>query len=71
MESHDINSMLRARQERLRRWADLEGKSPTMRDDLYRQHASHRRLRRNPRRLAVRGGKLLVAALCVWLSGGR
>jgi hypothetical protein len=26
----------------VRRWADLEGKSPTMRDELYRQHASRK-----------------------------
>lgn len=50
----------------VRRWADLEGKSTTMRDDLYRQYARHRTAGGNTRQFIGILGELIVTALDAW-----
>jgi hypothetical protein len=52
----------------LRQWADMEGKSPTMRDDLYRRHAARRLPRRSSLVLLATSGKLIAAFVHAWLN---
>jgi hypothetical protein len=58
---------LRARSDEVvRRWADLEGKSESMRADLYREHALRPMPSAKPRvRISVLG-ELILAALEAW-----
>jgi hypothetical protein len=55
----------------LRQWAEMEGKSPTMRDDLYRRHSLVRQSRTSvPASFAI-SIKLIAAIVNSWLSGSR
>jgi hypothetical protein len=55
----------------VRRWAELEGKSDTMRDELYRRHAAPRRSRLKLASLLLPGSKLIAAVLQSWFSNSR
>jgi hypothetical protein len=50
----------------VRQWADLEGKSPTMRDDLYQKYAEQPAPILKQRSRIVLLAELLVAALDTW-----
>jgi hypothetical protein len=50
----------------IRRWADLEGKSATMRDDLYREHAPQPTLDRKPKARIGVLGELVIVVLEAW-----
>ncbi len=57
--SHDVH---RRQPDAVRRWADLEGKSPTMRHDLYARYAPPRPSRRRALSIAS-----LAAEAAAWL----
>lgn len=72
MDHWDSLTTLRApKSDPLRKWADMEGKSPTMSEDLYRRHVANRPPRRNALALLVMSGKLIAAAVHAWLTGSR
>jgi hypothetical protein len=68
----NLIAKLRAPQaDRLREWADMEGKSPTMRDDLYRRHALARQSRSFATAPVAISVKFIATVVHAWLSGSR
>jgi hypothetical protein len=62
MDHWDLVGKLRAPAgDALRRWAEMEGKSPTMRDDLYRSARASRPIQRIPIVVLATSGKLIAA----------
>jgi hypothetical protein len=55
----------------VKRWAELEGKSATMRDELYRRHVSTRRTQLKLSALILPGSKLIAAVLQSWFGNSR
>jgi hypothetical protein len=55
----------------VKRWAELEGKSDTMRDELYRRHAPTRCVRLKLSALILPGSKLVVSVLQSWFGTNR
>jgi hypothetical protein len=49
----------------------MEGKSPTMRDDLYRRITAAQPSRRNTFPLLIVSGKLIAAVVHAFLNGSR
>ena len=50
----------------VRRWAELEGRSATMRDELYQQYAQRSRKRRNLLTAGYASVEFAVVLLDVW-----
>jgi hypothetical protein len=55
----------------LRRWADMEGKSPTMSEDLYQQCTETGAPHRDTSALFGASGKLFVAILHAWAAAAK
>jgi hypothetical protein len=55
----------------VKRWAELEGKSDTMRDELYRRHVPARRVRLKLSALILPGSKMIAAVLQSWFGSNR
>lgn len=55
----------------VRHWAEIEGKSPTMSEDLYEQQALHQPSRLNPLATIATAAKLLATIIHAWLNDSR
>ena len=72
MDHWDSNSKLRApRTDPLRNWADLEGKSPTMSEDLYRENTPSAPTPLGALISIATGMKLVTGIVHAWLSDSR
>jgi hypothetical protein len=68
----DSNSKLRAPEsDPLRKWADMEGKSPTMSEDLYLSQAPRKPSSLNIVAFFAASTKLVAGIVHAWLSDSR
>ena len=72
MDHWDSLTTLRApRIDVVRKWADMEGKSPTMREDLYQSRVQPGAPPRNVLTLLVTSVKIVTAMVHAWVSDSR
>jgi hypothetical protein len=72
MDHFDLYARMRAsKSDPVRRWAEMEGKSPTMSDDLCRRHTPPRRPRMKLLPLLVASSKLVATIVQSWLDDSR